>query len=162
MKLNLGCGKKYLETFTNVDVQHIEGAKCPDVLCDLKALPFKDDSADEILSVHVVEHFFRWEVGPLLREWWRVLKPGGKMVLELPDVLKAARNLLAGMGDQMAMWPLYGDDTLKDPYMCHKYGWSEQTLKRELEACGFRDVKIRKPQFHGGRENRDMRLECVK
>jgi hypothetical protein len=66
------------------------------------------------------------------------------------------------MGDQMAMWPLYGDDTLKDPYMCHKYGWSEQTLKRELEACGFRDVKIRKPQFHGGRENRDMRLECVK
>lgn len=152
-----------MEGWTNTDVQCIDGARPPDVLCDMGDLPFKDDSADEILAIHIIEHVYRWEAtDKVLPEWKRVLRPGGKLVIECPDVLKAARNLIAGMGDQMAMWPLYGDDTLKDPWMTHRYGWSEQTLKREIEAQGFRDVRVLKPRFHGGRENRDLRIECIK
>src|SRR5687767_12241110 len=78
-KLNLGCGDKILPGYINVDVVESRGGFKPDVICDLHRLtPFEDTSVDEILSVHVVEHFWRWEVLDVLREWVRVLKPGGK------------------------------------------------------------------------------------
>jgi predicted SAM-dependent methyltransferase len=61
MKLNLGCGDKILPGYVNVDVVETRAGKRPDVLCDLHALdPFKSDTAEEILAVHVVEHFWRW------------------------------------------------------------------------------------------------------
>lgn len=96
MKLNLGCGDKILEGYVNVDVAESRAGKRPDVLCDLHRLtPFDDNSADEILSVHVVEHFWRWEVVDVLREWIRVFKPGGLMILECPNLKSACETLLA-------------------------------------------------------------------
>ncbi|MFH1044955.1 MAG: methyltransferase domain-containing protein, partial [Pseudomonadota bacterium] len=62
-KLNLGCGDKILPGYLNVDVVESRRGFKPDVICDLHQLtPFEDNSVDEILSVHVVEHFWRWEV----------------------------------------------------------------------------------------------------
>jgi predicted SAM-dependent methyltransferase len=57
-KLNLGCGDKILPGYVNVDVAASRCGLKPDVLCDLHRLtPFEDNTVDEILSVHVVEHF---------------------------------------------------------------------------------------------------------
>ena len=68
MKLNLGCGDKILEGYVNVDVAESRVGKRPDVLCDLHQLtPFETNVADEILSVHVVEHFWVWEVVAILK-----------------------------------------------------------------------------------------------
>lgn len=50
---------------------------------DGESLPFSDCSFDTITSWHVIEHVF--DVAATLREWFRVLKPGGVMVLETPD-----------------------------------------------------------------------------
>lgn len=47
-----------------------------------------------ILSVHVIEHFWRWEALDVLREWLRVLKPGGVMILECPNLATACAELL--------------------------------------------------------------------
>ena len=94
VKLNLGCGDKILSGYVNVDVAESRAGKRPDVLCDLHRLAsFEDNSADEILSVHVVEHFWRWEVVDVLKEWVRVLKPGGLMILECPEPEIRVRNL---------------------------------------------------------------------
>ena len=94
VKLNLGCGDKILSGYVNVDVAESRVGKRPDVLCDLHRLAsFEDNSADEILSVHVVEHFWRWEVVDVLKEWVRVLKPGGLMILECPEPEIRVRNL---------------------------------------------------------------------
>jgi ADP-heptose:LPS heptosyltransferase/SAM-dependent methyltransferase len=43
---------------------------------------FKDDAFDYIYSSHLIEDFA--ETGPVLKEWVRVLKPGGYMVLVAP------------------------------------------------------------------------------
>ena len=97
-RLNLGCGDKILPDCINVDVAPSRRGLKPDVLCDLhKLTPFEDDSIDQILSVHVVEHFWRWEVVGVLREWVRVLKPGG-MLLVTNTIMKtvADRARLAG------------------------------------------------------------------
>jgi predicted SAM-dependent methyltransferase len=55
-----------------------------DIQCDLRKLELATDSADAVAAIHVLEHFYEWEVYDLLTEWKRVLKPGGKMILELP------------------------------------------------------------------------------
>lgn len=46
-------------------------------------LPFDSDSLDFVYSSHLLEDFADWE--PILKEWVRVLKPGGKLIVLIPD-----------------------------------------------------------------------------
>lgn len=157
IKLNLGCGKSYLQGWINVDVST---AYKVDQCADLRQLPFPDGYADEIMAIHVIEHFYRWEVDDLLREWFRVLKPGGKLILECPDLNKAIRNILEGQPDQMGMWALYGDWNHKDPLMMHKHGWSAKALSEVLGK--FSEVVAQKPAQYHKKDLRDMRIEAIK
>ena len=78
IKLNFGCGDKLRKGYSNVDLVEDRSGLKPDVNCDLRNLSvFESDYADEILSVHVVEHFWSWEVEHVVSEWVRVLIPRG-------------------------------------------------------------------------------------
>lgn len=163
MKLNLGAGKMVLDGFINIDIQQNPKAKRPlDIISDVRSIPLNDECADEVHAYHLVEHFARYEANDLIAEWKRLLKPGGILVLELPNLEAACRNLLAGMNDQMSMWPIYGDWNHRDPYMLHKHGYTPKTIKALLVECGFTDIRILPPQTHGRRANRDMRVEARK
>lgn len=85
---------------TGVDVSQTAVDFCCDRGLDCRqfdgtTLPFADATFDAITSWHVIEHVF--DVGETLHDWYRVLKPGGVMVLETPDAgylkvrLKGAR-----------------------------------------------------------------------
>lgn len=164
MKLNIGCGRHVLEGWTNVDVARSPKApRDPEIFADARKVPLGDKVAHELMAIHVLEHFYKWEVQDVLAEWRRLLRVGGRLVLELPNLALACRNLLSGQGgDQMSMWPIYGDPGHKDPLMCHRWGWTPSTLMRELLAAGFSNVRERKPQWHGARVDRDMRLEAIR
>jgi predicted SAM-dependent methyltransferase len=98
IKLNLGCGDKILDGYVNVDVVQERAGRHPDVNCDIRKLDvFSDEYCDEILAVHVVEHFWRWEVEAVIKEWIRVLKPGGRMILECPNLMTACEEFLRDM-----------------------------------------------------------------
>lgn len=169
-RLNLGCGDKLLAGYVNVDVAPSRDGARPDVLCDLHALsPFASGSVDEILAVHVIEHFWRWEVEDLLREWVRVLKPGGRMIVECPNLESACEAFLAdpdaradpGREGQATMWVFYGDPEWRDPLMCHRWGYTPTSLARLLEGAGLSEVR-REPARFKMREPRDMRVVGVK
>ena len=83
MKLHLGCGKRHIPGFI-----HIDAVDYPHVdhVCQIDRLPFlADHSVELIYACHVLEHFKRREVGLVLYEWFRVLKPGGILRLAVPD-----------------------------------------------------------------------------
>jgi predicted SAM-dependent methyltransferase len=161
--LHLACGRHILDGWVNCDVAHHPGAaRQPDLVCDVASLPLDAGVASEILAVHILEHFYEWEVAGVLAEWHRLLKPGGLLVIEMPDIIKAAKNLIAGANDQMAMWPMYGDNTLKQPLMCHKWGWTYKTLRPALERAGFELVIEMPTEWHGRKQNRDFRVEARK
>lgn len=163
MRLNLGCGKMLLDGFVNIDIQQNPKAKRPiDLTADVRNVPLSDECADEVHAYHVIEHFHRWETDAVLAEWKRLLKPGGRLVLELPDLEKACRNLLAGDTDQMSYWGIYGDPSHRDPFMCHPWGFTPRTMRQLLEAGGFLDIKFLPPETHGRRIKRDMRVEARK
>ena len=170
MKLNLGCGDKILPGYINVDVMESRRGLKPDVICDLHQLtPFENDSADEILSVHVIEHFWRWEVLDVLKEWIRVRKPGGKMIVECPNLISACQELLKdsdktsgpGLEGQRSMWVFYGDPSWKDPYMVHRWGYTPSSLARLMHEAGLADIRQEPAQFKL-REPRDMRVTGIK
>lgn len=167
MKLNVGCGRMVLDGWTNVDIQPSTKAKRPpEILADVRSIPLPDESADVLMALHVLEHFYLWEVPEVLAEWRRLLKPGGQLILELPNLEAACRNYLKLKGsprvDQMAMWPLYGDPSHSDVFMCHHWGYDPDTVTQLLSAHGFKRIQIKPPQTHGKRLNRDMRVEAKK
>lgn len=172
MKINIGCGKQTWPDFYCVDaVRHPRATRAPDALFAfsfdkdgnlLERLPLGDSCAAEVHNYHFIEHVHEWEAPAVVAEFYRLLKNGGNLYMELPNLEHACRNLLKGKPDQWCMWPLYGDGTHKDPYMCHKYGYTPKTIKRLLGNAGFRGIKILPPQTHGRKANRDMRVEAVK
>lgn len=153
IRLNIGAGNKRIDGWLSIDL-----AGDPDIVADVKQIPVPDGYADEAMAIHVFEHLYRWEAQPALKEWRRVLKPGGLLILELPDLTKCCHAVLAGASERMSIWGLYGDPGYQEPLMVHKWGWTAEELRGELRAAGFIKIKVREPQFH--KKARDMRIEA--
>ncbi|GAB4188350.1 MAG: hypothetical protein OHK0024_28790 [Thalassobaculales bacterium] len=163
-RLNLGCGDKPLPGYINLD--RARRGRGPDLICDLTApLPFADGTVAEILSVHMIEHLDRWQVPEILARWRRALRPGGRIVLECPNLLSACAAILAdpegaveadGRG-RRGMWPLYGDPSWRDPLMMHRWGYTPGSLIKLLREAGFEDCRQEPARFKL-REPRDMRI----
>src|SRR5579871_3634888 len=83
LKLNLGCGSDIKPDYVNVDKFP---ASAEVVQADMPKLPFEDNSADEVLLSHVLEHFGYADGELLCREILRVLKPTGYVFIEVPDM----------------------------------------------------------------------------
>ena len=85
MRLNLGCGDARMDGYLNVDKE--AGCK-PDKIQDLEVFPwdFKDDSVDQIILSHVLEHLGQTSQTYLLimRELYRVCKVGAKIDIKVP------------------------------------------------------------------------------
>ena len=84
MKLNLGCGYNKFDGYVNVD----HDPKCkPDITADLEGvLPFEDNSVDEIIMFHVLEHLGQ-DVKTYFKIWqelYRVLKDQGEIKITVP------------------------------------------------------------------------------
>jgi SAM-dependent methyltransferase len=65
----------------------------------VKGLPFEDNSVDAGYHSHLLEHLDRETAPKFLREILRVLKPGGRLRIVVPDFEEAARAYLAHVAD---------------------------------------------------------------
>jgi SAM-dependent methyltransferase len=87
IKLNLGCGPFAAAGWINCDVQPRPGVTvCRDVRA---GLPFGDGDIDCIAAIHFLQDLPYTDLGPVLRELRRVMKPGGVLRLALPDLDKS-------------------------------------------------------------------------
>ncbi|MFL5844120.1 MAG: class I SAM-dependent methyltransferase [Solirubrobacteraceae bacterium] len=141
--LNLGSGTLPLEGFTNVDA--LPDAPGVDLVADIsQPLPFADGSVNLIYAVHLLEHFATDDVPALLADWRRVLAPGGKVLIAVPDLDTIARMLIDREGwftPPHSPWvgAIYGGQ--KDEYDFHKTGFTEPWLAWLLDQAGFGDIR---------------------
>jgi len=159
IKLHLGCGSKYLDGWCNIDAHPPRDtdthrgalSKTPDIWCDIKKLPAANESVDVIYTAHVIEHFHRHSAIELFTEFWRVLRPNGVIITEMPDLariifllkfLPAQPNYPAAMraNRDMIKAQLYGAawEANDDGYPYHKYVWERAEFCDMLSQIGFR------------------------
>lgn len=98
--LNIGCGNVQIGESIGIDMH--EGAKAAFLLADARSLPFfKDNQFDYIVSASTLEHI---NAGPItvLREWLRIIKPGGIIAVLVPDADWTSE-------DHEGLWCMTGD-----------------------------------------------------
>lgn len=79
-RLNLGCGRTPTTGYINCDLYPYPGVQV--VMDAAKQWPFKDNIADTICAIHLIEHLP--EPLTFMREAWRALTPNSKLFMRLP------------------------------------------------------------------------------
>ncbi len=156
MKLNIGCGKKYDPNYCNIDLYEDLVA---DRLMSALNLEFDDNSCDEIKAIHVIEHLNFFEAIYALSDFFRVLEPNGKLILETPDLEKACQHYLKANEEQkkeILGW-LYG---IPHKGLQHKLCFPPFLLIELLENTGFENITT--SNFYNVEDIPSVRFECYK
>ena len=156
--LHVGCGhlnKFRCKGFDNdnwkeirLDIDENVNPDIVGTLTDMKLV--ETGSVDAVYSSHNIEHIFPHEVPIALREFYRVLKEDGIVVITCPDIQSVGEALTqdklfetlyeSPMGPVTAFDILYGHrETTTDGnvFMIHKGGFTYSTLDRAFKKAGF-------------------------
>jgi len=144
IKLNLGSGGITYDGYLSVDL-HDRRAQ---VQMDITKLDFDDNSVAEILASHVFEHLNPYHALDILKEWLRVLKPGGKLIMEMPDIEALCQTFItANTGERYGIVnAIYGSvnttdvggpDNITSP---HLFGWWPQSMSDHLQNAGYENI----------------------
>lgn len=86
-KLNIGCGNNILPDYVNLDREKRPGVDVVHNLNDLP-LPFHKNRFNVILASHIIEHVI--DPYALMEDLYRILKPGGKIIVRLPSARRSS------------------------------------------------------------------------
>ncbi|MHC4248418.1 MAG: class I SAM-dependent methyltransferase [Planctomycetota bacterium] len=174
-KLHLGAGPDYLlEGWLNTDVNpvHSRGVAYVDAR---KPLPFPDGTFDYVQSEHMIEHLTYPEGLAMLRECFRVLKPGGRIRTATPDLRVFVDLFGPERSDTQEQYIEYhmgkflpevaaGGPCFVLNNECRNWGheflYDRETLAHSIEEAGFADLAdqrsgesddevLRGIEFHG-------------
>ncbi|HZK89103.1 MAG TPA: methyltransferase domain-containing protein [Stellaceae bacterium] len=156
--LNVGCGfagRGLHASFQGSEWRElrldIDPSVSPDIISSIVHMrPVEDSSVDAIWSSHNLEHLYRHEVPAALGEFMRVLRPGGELLVTLPDLQRVAELVMndrledeayvSPSGPISALDMIYGHTASLargNEYMAHKSGFTSRTLMRLLMEAGF-------------------------
>ncbi|MDL2284122.1 tetratricopeptide repeat protein [Oxalobacter sp. OttesenSCG-928-P03] len=127
IKLHLACGTAYKDGWINIDNNSYNNIQKLDLNWDLRMpLPFPDNSVDYVFNEHFLEHLTVEEGLSSLKDFLRVLKPGGVMRIAMPDLEEIVRAYL--------------DENWKENYKAgfEKFGLTFIQTRAELININFR------------------------
>lgn len=147
LRLHLGCGDKYLPSFVNIDANPFRKI---DLWLDLRnPLPFPDGAADGIYTQETLEHLYPNELGRLLRECRRVLKPGGFIRIGVPHLRHAVEAYTTGQDSWFPEGPRFYRSLggrLSNFLLCdgqHRNAFDFSMLEELLTNSGFTQIHER-------------------
>lgn len=136
LRLNLGAREQRIPGYRNLDIETHAGVDYVGDAGDLSR--FADGSAEEIYASHILEHFPAARTLPVLREWHRVLRPGGILRVAVPDF-----SVLVELYHRSGLEPyilnaLYGDQGYPAAFHYTAFDW--QRLRGLLLEAGFSEA----------------------
>lgn len=100
---------------------------------------YGDESCEEVRASHILEHFSHRETVAVLREWIRVLKPGGWLKIAVPDFEYLAREYLQGEIELPLQGYCMGGQTDENDY--HKAIFDADGLTDTFQQLGLANVQ---------------------
>ena len=156
MRINIGCGKKFEPEYYNLDLYE---PLIADKLMSAVNLDFEDNICEEVKAIQMIEHLSFFETIYALNEFFRVLQPNGKLIIEIPDLRKACQLYLKSNNEQKKIvlgW-IYG---IPDKGLQHKFCFPAYLFTELLENTGFKEIKIKK--YFNSESIPLVRFECYK
>lgn len=157
MKLHLACGDVFLTDYVNCDIEgNVVTQEERDVLpfrdlnnyysnrlvghkhqtyvdqkFDLRCFPweFDDESIEEIVMIQAIEHFEHPAAKRIVDEILRILVPGGKLLIDFPDIIGSVLKYQDGQHEFMMRF-IYCNH--KNPYSVHHWGYTRETFPQLL------------------------------
>lgn len=150
VRLNVGAGDYHLPRAQGwVNIDQMEPA---DLILTVPPLPYRNGTVAEVYAGHFLEHLERTDAADFLDECWRVLEPGGKLAILVPDTREVMRRYVLGEPAPVE-WPAGHHRDLRDlDEACemiifstaqpshHRWAYDTFTLNRALAAAGFTDI----------------------
>ncbi len=135
------------ENYYNYDFCKGSGKIIADLQADISELPFSDESVDEVVMLHVLEHIPTYNIQKVLGEISRVLSIGGKFYVAVPDFEKTCEQLLSLKNtdhtpEQEDWYYRLVFGTQKNKWAHHYQGFNDRRLKELLTEYSFGDFKI--------------------
>lgn len=135
LKLHLGCGSNLLEGYVNIDKYYPHADRVMDVV----KLDYPDGSVEEIFTSHMIEHVPLSDFLLMLREWKRVLKSNGRLVIRCPNFELYLKMWLEG--DENYRWGEGLNVILgmqdRGPGYQNRNMFTARRLKALVEQAGF-------------------------
>jgi dolichol-phosphate mannosyltransferase len=135
LTLDVGCGSSMIiQSLTHAialdynfaKTRYLHRLKIPAVRASAFALPFKDESFDCVVSSQVIEHIPREQV--LFDEMWRVLRPGGMLIIGTPDYATWQWRTIEPLYGMLMPW------AYRDEHITH---YTREDLSGLLARMGF-------------------------
>jgi len=151
VRLHLGCGKRIIPEWVNLDCFAAPGIAYE---CDFRdPLPFTDGAVTLLYTEHVLEHLEEVDALSVLRECHRVMAPGAPIRLGVPDLEIFIRAYVSG--DRAFFQHASGIGSPRRPLDTpgrvinqmarmgghHRFAWDFETMKSAFESVGFTQVK---------------------
>lgn len=144
--LEIGCGENpNPNTTIRLDIRNLPHV---DIVSDgTKLNMFEDSSLDGIFARHVIEHWSHRNTFNVLKEWYRVLKPGAWVEIHCPDLNKLVLNYINSCTDEytrkifdadLLSYYLYGGQEY--PENTHMAGFTFESLSNKLVTVGFKNI----------------------
>jgi len=144
VKLNLGCGRRVVPDWVNLDGWYHPGL---DLVMDIRCrLPFAANSTAFIFTEHTLEHLTYEEAELCLRECYRILEPKGAIRIGVPDVKRFIESYYINDSEffLVASPGLRRTEAVNKIFIydSHKFMYDYETLERLVRTVGFTNIYL--------------------
>ena len=166
IRIELGSGNRKMLGWIGIDM-----TDSSDITMVIEnKIPFQNDTVDEIYTSHMLEHFYYREMVDVLKECLRILKPGGRIRIAVPDASIYISGYFNANEFNVSHYCRYQPGYHKNSRidiinyiafvnMYHRYMFDGENLVLVLEKVGFENVELE--EFRPEIDNPDRKYESI-